>query len=164
MLQEFSGRSTRQRRRPSKTARVSLILTRILRTLAGRSTCQGGHPPKTARGFAIHVKNPHGASARVFGHAGSAQRVRQRHCKLARRCSKSAPTHTKPAKVSLTTLRIHTAPQRQRCDTHVTRKGCADDVENTHGATAIGLRPAKGCVPPMLYPRQTWPGLGNERK
>ena len=66
-----------------------------------------------------NVENSHRAIARVFRHARSLQKVSEATLQFARLHSESVSTSTKPAKA---TLKIRTAPQRERFDTHVTRR------------------------------------------
>ena len=89
-----------------------------------------GHPPKTARGFAIRVKNSCGATTRASQHAPNPQKVRRRALECARHHSESDSTRTEPAEGSPATLKIRTAPQQERFDTHETHKGLANDFAN----------------------------------
>ena len=41
------------------------------------------------------------------------------------------------------TLRLRIAPQRERCNTHETRRGFAGDVENSHGISTRAIRHAQ---------------------
>ena len=66
------------------------------------------------RGFIGHFTNLHGATARALGRAGSLQRVHRALSKFARRRSEGALTRAILAEGSLGTLRICTAPQRER--------------------------------------------------
>ena len=66
------------------------------------------------RGFIGHFTNLHGATARALGRAGSLQRVARALSQFARRRSEGALTRAILAEGSLGTLRICTAPQRER--------------------------------------------------
>ena len=141
-----AGAATREKQREGRQFQAEF---------ARRSMRQRGHPPKTARGFAIRVKNSHGATKRAFRRARNPQRVRRATLKfawhhnesvlthqarrgLARefrdshgatagaiRHAEGSPTSTKPAEGWQTTLKIRTAPQRERSDMHETRGGFA---------------------------------------
>ena len=92
------------------------------------------------RGFAKVKTNSHGATARALRHARSSQRVRRDQDRFVRRHSESDPTRTIPAEGSSGSRQIHTAPQRERFDTHDLRRGFAALKTNSHGATARALR------------------------
>ena len=87
------------------------------------------------RGFIGHFTNLHGATARALGRAGSLQRVHRALSKFARRRSEGALTRAILAEASLGTLRICTAPQRERLG-----RGFIGRFTNSHGATVGALR------------------------
>ena len=91
------------------------------------------------RKFVGHVTNSHGATARALGHAGSLQRVRRALFNFARRHSEGALTRAILAEGSLGTLRICTAPQRERLGTQDPCRGFGGHFSNSHGVTARAL-------------------------
>ena len=99
------------------------------------------HSEGARRGFVGHVTNSHGATARALGHAGSLQRVRRALFKFARRHNEGALTRAILAEGWLGTLRIRTAPQRERfeacdpCRGFIGHCAHARNVENDRGLT-----------------------------
>ena len=117
--------------------------------------------------FVGHVANSHGAIVKTLGHTGSLQRVRRALFNFARRHSAGALTRAILAEGSLGTLRIRTAPQRERLgtqdpckgfgghfqirtasqrgrfDTRNPRRGLVGHFTHSHGATARALRGAR---------------------
>ena len=81
------------------------------------------HDPR--RGLESEFQNSHGATTGAMRHARSPQRVRIRVSKFARRHNESDATRTIPAEGSNPSFKIRTAPQRERCDAHDPRRGCA---------------------------------------
>ena len=86
-----------------------------------------------------HFTNLHGATARALGRAGSLQRVHRALSKFARRRSEGALTRAILAEGSLGTLRICTAPQRERLGAQDPCRGFIGQFENSHGVTARAL-------------------------
>ena len=112
------------------------------------------------RKFVGHVTNSHGAIARALGHAGSLQRVRRALFKFARRHSEGALTRAILAEGWLGTLRICTAPQRERFEARDPCRGfighCthARNVENDRGLTKSRMNtPHTANVDSGSYPR-----------
>ena len=91
------------------------------------------------RKFVGHVANSHGATARALGHAGSLQRVRRALFNFARRHSEGALTRAILAEGSLGTLRIRTAPQRERLGTQDPCRRFGGHFSNSHGVAARAL-------------------------
>ena len=98
---------------------------------------------ESRRGFDGEFCDSHGAATRAFQHARNPQRVRRRVLRFARRHNESVSTRMKLPECWQTSFGIRTAPQLERFDTHETRRGLADDVENSHGATTRAIRHAR---------------------
>ena len=91
------------------------------------------------RKFVGHVTNSHGATARALGHSGSLQRVRRALFNFARRHSEGALTRAILAEGSCSTLRIRTAPQRERLGRQDPCRGFGGHFSDSHGVTARAL-------------------------
>ena len=91
------------------------------------------------RGFIGHFTNLHGATARALGRAGSLQRVHRALAKFARRRSEGALTRAILAEGSAGTLRICTAPQRERLGAQDHCRGFTGHLPNSHGVAARAL-------------------------
>ena len=86
----------------------------------------GSDPTRTIPAeFDASFQNSHGATTEAIRHARSPQRVRRGFSKFARRHNGSDATRTIPGEGSTRVFKIRTAPQRERCDAHETRRGCA---------------------------------------
>ena len=129
----FSGRSTRQRRHPHKTSRGSRNPKIILRTLHAPEP----PPPKTARRLSIANRTLRRLHAPAPPPAQNSEKVvdTEQSSQDAPGASAAAHKRRKQREGSQCTLklrtapererfdRIRTAPQRQRSDTHETRRG-----------------------------------------
>ena len=123
-VQNSHGATTRAIRHARNPQRVRRATWKFARR---RNESDSTRKPR--RVFAGAVENSHNAATRTIRHAQSPQTVRRQ----------SDSTCTIPAAGSPATLKIHTAPQRERFDTRDPRRGFAGDVENSRGATARAM-------------------------
>ena len=143
LRRKFVGHVTNSHGATARALGHAGSLQRVRRTPFNfaRRRSEGASTRNPRRGFVGHVTNSHGATARALGHAGSLQRVWRALFKFARHHSKGALIRAILAEGWLGTLRIRTAPQRERfeacdpCRGFIGRCTHARNVENDRGLT-----------------------------